>query len=157
MEQQTPERAEEEAPPATQEANADDTQIHPNEIKTALLSSGYLLEGRVGHVLEREGFYVELSSFRADPRDANKSIEVDVWGRQAGHINETNNSLVVAETLIECKNNSQPVVFFLKSQPVPVINDNHIKYGGFPASSADPETKHHVPLHKLLGMWEWHH
>ena len=62
-----------------------------------------------------------------------------------------------SEPIIECKNNSQPVVFFLKTQPVTEINDNHIKYAGYPASSADPDTKLHVPLHKLIGMKDWHH
>lgn len=131
--------------------------ITPDEIKTALEASGYLLEGRVGRALESKGFYVELSSFRADPRDENKSIEIDVWGRFAETINKENGSYVVAEPLIECKNNSQPVIFFLKRQPVQEINDNNIKYAGWPVSSADPETKHHVSLHKLLVMKDWHH
>lgn len=131
--------------------------ITPDEIKAALEASGYLLEGRMGRALESKGFFVERSSFRADPRDESKSIEIDVWGRASETINKEDGSYVVAEPIIECKNNSQPVVFFLKSQPVLEINDNNIKYAGWPISSADPETRHHVPLHKLLTMKDWHH
>ena len=134
-----------------------DDLIKPDEIKLALATSGYPLEGRIGHVLEDQGFYVELNSFRADPRDENKSIEVDVVGRLMETINEQNRSSVVAEALIECKNNSQPVVFFLKNQSVPEINDNYIRYAGYPASSADPESNEHIPLRKLLAMKDWHH
>lgn len=63
----------------------------------------------------------------------------------------------MAKPMIECKNNSQPVVFFLKSQPVQEINDNNIRYAGYPVSSADPQTMVHVALHKLLAMKDWHH
>jgi hypothetical protein len=135
----------------------DSDLIQPDEIKHALNDSGYLLEGRVGHALEAKAFYVETNSFRADPREEGKSIEIDVWGRFGNTFNEGNGSSVVAEALIECKNNSQPVVFFLKAQPVTEINDNHIKYAGYPQSSADPETKIHVPLHRLISMKDWHH
>src|SRR5438046_848322 len=55
-----------------------DHLIQADEIRTALTSSGYLLEGRIAGALEREGFYVELNSFRADPRDETKPIEIDV-------------------------------------------------------------------------------
>jgi hypothetical protein len=132
-------------------------QIQPEEIKATLKASGYLLEGRVGNILESKGFYVELNGFRSDPRDDSKFIEVDVWGRFGETINTENGSSVVAECLIECKNNSQPVVFFMKAQPATEINDRHVKYAGYPPSSADPETRQHIPMHKLLVMKDWHH
>lgn len=58
--------------------------VRPDEIKTALYASGYLLEGRIGRILESKGFFVELGSFRTDPRDEGKSIEIDVWGGRLG-------------------------------------------------------------------------
>ena len=134
-----------------------DGLIKANEIKTALNNSGYLLEGRIAHILQGRTAYVELNRFRPDPRDESKSIEIDVWGHFPEWIDQENNSVVAAEALIECKNNSQPVVFFLKAQSDQRSNDKHIKYSGFPKSSADPETKYHIPLHELLSMKDWHH
>jgi len=136
---------------------AEDSLIKPDEIKNALNTSGYLLEGRVAHALQNRTAHVELNRFRADPRDDSKSIEVDVWAVFPERIDQAYNSVVAAETLIECKNNSQPVVFFLKAQFDRWSNDNHIKYSGFPKSSADPETQAPISLHHLLAMKDWHH
>ena len=135
----------------------EDGIIEGEEIKTALSTSGSLLEGRIAQALQNITAYVELNRFLADPRDESKSIEVDVWGRFPECIDQENQSVVAAETLIECKNNSQPVVFFLKSQSDRWSNENHIKYSGFPESSADPESHYHVSLHELLAMKDWHH
>lgn len=131
--------------------------ITPEEAKEALQASGYLLEKRVAHALEEKGFYVETNTFRQDPRDPDRSIEVDVWGGHMVSLGDAPRSFVGTQPFIECKNNSQPVAFFLKTQPVRELNDNHIKYGGFPVSSADPGTASHVALHKLLEMKDWHH
>jgi hypothetical protein len=134
-----------------------DNLISADEIKTTLSTSGYLLEGRIAQVLQGRTAYVELNRFNPDPRDQGKSIEIDVWGQFPEPIDQTRSSVVAAEVLIECKNNSQPIVFFLKSQSDRWSNENHIKYSGFPKSSADPDTQYHVPLHQLLAMKDWHH
>lgn len=135
----------------------EDGIITADEIKAALSTSGYLLEGRIADVLQARTAYVELNGFRPDPRDGGKSIELDVWGRFPEPIDQESDSVVAAETLIECKNNSQPVVFFMKSQSDRSSNVNYIKYLGFPEFSADPETQVQVPLHQLLSMRDWHH
>ncbi len=129
----------------------------PEEMKSAIEASGYLLEGRIARVMAQRGFSVEPNCFIPDPADSGKAIEVDVMGRYFEWVNAANKDSVTASVLAECKNNSQPFAFFTQGQQVTEINDNRIHYGGFPSFSMDQETSIQVPLHKLLEMKDWHH
>ena len=126
-------------------------------MQAAIESSGYLLEGRIGRVLQERGFFAEPNAFRVDPNDAGKTIEVDVQGRYFEWINEDNKDTATASVLVECKNNSQPIAFFVQPQQLTELNVGRILYGGFPSFSMDPDTKIQEPLAGLLGMKEWHH
>ena len=137
-------------------SKSEEDLITPAEIKDALGSSGYLLEGRVAQVLQDLAGHVELNRFIADPRDEGRSIEIDVWGQLPERLGDDCDSVVAAETFIECKNNSQPVVFFMKSLANRWANVEYIKLSGFPISSADPDTRLHVRLQDLLEM-TFHH
>jgi hypothetical protein len=124
----------------------------PEEMQAAIEVSGYLLEGRIAHVMSERGFFVEMNPFTPDPADPSKVIEVDVAGRYFEWVNEDNKDTVTASVLVECKNNSQPFAFFVQRQQITELNDNRIHYGGFPSFSMDQETRIQVPLHKLLEM-----
>jgi hypothetical protein len=126
-------------------------------MRAAIEASGYLLEGRIGRVLQDRSFFVESNGFRVDPNDPNKKIELDVHGRYFEWINENDKSTATVSLLVECKNNAQPFAFFVQPQQLTEINDCRIHYGGFPSFSMDPDTKIREPLCKLLGMNEWHH
>jgi hypothetical protein len=129
----------------------------PEEMAEAIEESGYLIEARVARVLGEHGFFVQRNIFAANPNDATKTIETDVIGRCFEWINEENQSTATASVLVECKNNSQPFAFFVQRSELSKLNDSCIQYGGFPAYSLDPDTKVHVPLHRLLEMKDWHH
>lgn len=131
--------------------------ITPNEMQAAIESSGYLLEVRIGRVLKEHGFFVEPNGFCVDPNDASKTIEVDVQGRYFEWINAENKDTATASILVECKNNFQPIAFFVQQQPLAELNVGRIQHGGFPSFSMDPDTKVQEPLGGLLGMKEWHH
>lgn len=129
----------------------------PEEMQAAIEASGYLLEGRIARVMKERGFFVEMNPFRPDPADPSKAMEIDVAGCYFERVNEENKDTVSASVLVECKNNSQPFVFFVQRQQITELNDNRIHYGGFPSFSMDQETKIQAPLHKLLDMKDWHH
>ncbi|MGI8989575.1 MAG: hypothetical protein ACR2I2_08330 [Bryobacteraceae bacterium] len=131
--------------------------ITPDEMQAAIESSGYLLEGRIGRVLQKRGFFVEPNGFRIDPNDASKTIEIDVQGRHLEWINEGNKDAATASVLVECKNNSKPIAFFVQQQQLTEISVGLNHYGGFPFFSMDPDTKVQEPLGGLLGMKDWHH
>src|ERR1700675_172746 len=132
-------------------------QATPEEMAAAITSSGYLIEARVARVLANQGFFVQRNIFCTNPNDATKPIEVDVVGRRGELVNHENMSMVTASVITECKNNDQPVAFFVQPQEITELNDNWIKYGGYPSFSLDHVTNIHVPLHKLLEMKDWHH
>src|SRR5690348_2600494 len=96
--------------------------ITPNEMQEAIESSGYLLEGRIGRVLQERGFFVESNRFNIDPNDSIKTIEVDVQGRYFEWINEGNSDTATASVLVECKNNSQPIAFFMQPHQIAELN-----------------------------------
>jgi len=129
----------------------------PGEMATAIESSGYLIEARVARLMTEHGFFVQRNIFSTNPNDPAKPIEIDVTGRCFEWVNERNKSTVTASVLVECKNNTQPFAFFVQPQEIPELNENWIKYGGFPSFSLDQETKIQIPLHKLLEMNDWHH
>jgi hypothetical protein len=82
---------------------------------------------------------------------------VDVQGRYFERVNEEDKSTAAASILVECKNNTQPVAFFVQPQQLTELNVSRILYGGFPRFSMDPETHSQVPLQELMDMKEWHH
>lgn len=102
-------------------------------------------------------FFVEPNVFNVDPNDADKKIDVDVLGRYFEWINQGNKDQAYASVLVECKNNSQPVAFFVKPQQLKYLNAGRIFYGGYPSFSMDPNTKVQERLADLLKMDEWHH
>lgn len=129
----------------------------PEEMQASIEASGYLLEGRIARTMAERGFFVEPNAFTPDPMEPGKAIEIDVAGGYFEWVNETNKDTVVASLLVECKNNSQPFAFFVTRQQLPELNDNRIHYGGYPSFSLDQESRIQVPLHKLVGMKDWHH
>lgn len=129
----------------------------PDEMQASIESSGYLLEGRIGRVLKERGFFIETNGFCADPNDSKKTIELDVQGRYFEWINEDNKDSVTASILVECKNNSQPIAFFVQQQQFTELDVLRIRYGGFPRFSMDPDTEIQESLYSLVGMTEWHH
>jgi hypothetical protein len=131
----------------------------PEQMQAAIESSGYLLEGRIAQVMANSHFDVQPNSFHSNPSDGGKAIEVDVEGSIVSLLQHTreNDDSVTARLLVECKNNSQPVAFFIRNQLSPAVNDSRIRYCGFPEYSMDAETKIPVALHELLEMRHWHH
>lgn len=129
----------------------------PEEMQSAIETSGYLLEGRIARVMAERGFFVEANPFTPDPAEPSKTMEIDVVGGYFEWVNEENKDTVSASVLVECKNNSQPFAFFVQRQQLTELNDNRIHYGGFPSFSMDQETKIQIPLHSLLEMKAWHH
>jgi hypothetical protein len=133
--------------------------IQPEAMKAAIDSSGYLLEGRVAAVLEEHGFSAHANDFVIDPRQENKTLEIDVLAFSSRVVDDKTGSVTGTILTIECKNNSQPVAFFVREQsPVHRFqNARYIAHNGFPRFSATESDATQVPLHRLLEMSDWHH
>ena len=133
-----------------------DQKITRDQIKGALLRSGYLLETRVETEL-RDGYYVEANASYQDP-DTGKSRELDVFaisGQQAG---PSDHDYVFPILLIECVNNTQPVALLTKDPMVPFLHQEEIKLSGLPVKVRNGgSSRTWQPLMEYLGAEHWHH
>jgi len=86
-----------------------------DDIVAAVKASGYLMEQEVATTIESLGFHVETSRGYEDI-DEGKSREIDVWGIQRVHQDETNQISVFVELICECKNNQNPFVFLTRQK-----------------------------------------
>ena len=82
----------------------------PEEIVAALRQSGYLMEQEVATQLEALNFHV-WTNWAFEDSDEGKSREIDVRAiRRVAH-NEEKKLSAFLELIVECKNNSNPLVF----------------------------------------------
>ena len=98
------------------------------QVKSAILRSGYLLEMRVERLLSDEGFATEPNAMYPDP-DTGKMRELDLVAQW-----NTCNAPSEASALVlcECENNALPLVFFgLPPDPERDVDESFL-VSGFP-------------------------
>lgn len=98
------------------------------QVKQAILRSGYLLEMRVDRLFRQREFTTEPNATYPDPTTG-KVREIDIVARWT---TTTPPSEVNALVLCECENNSQPVVFFGTPADPERELDESIVISGFP-------------------------
>jgi len=132
--------------------------ISIEQAKSALLRSGYLLEGRLEMVL-RKSFWVESNVAYRDPTTG-KSRELDL---AAFHGSQTDAGLpfsVSVRLLIECVNNPQPIAFMTKhSVGGPPYEALYVKISGLPMTIEDEDNGNpdQLSLPEFLNMYDYHH
>lgn len=108
------------------------TMISREEIKDALLRSGYLLESRVEGFLWEKGYPAEANSPYPDPRE-DKARELDVYAISGFHTGPEEMDYIFSVLLIECVNNPQPVTFIMKQAQIGWHNRVYdVKVSGVP-------------------------
>lgn len=134
--------------------------ISIEQAKSALLRSGYLLEGRLEMVL-RKSYWVESNIAYRDPTTG-KSRELDL---SAFHVSQTDAGLpfsVSVRLLIECVNNPQPIAFMTKHQVGgPPYEALYVKKSGLPMTIEDEDNGNGNPdrssLPEFIDMYDYHH
>lgn len=89
-------------------------QITEKEMTESIQRSGYPLEQRIEAKLEKAGYYVMANTAYPDPLTG-KSREVDIEALIGVQVLGKRN-WVFPYLVIECENNHQPSVFFLRNQ-----------------------------------------
>jgi hypothetical protein len=84
-----------------------------DEIMAAIKNSGYLMEQEVATLLEQRGLHVRTSVAFEDPDEA-KSREIDVTAIKRVANDERAKLAAFIELIVECKNNSNPMVFIAR-------------------------------------------
>ncbi len=133
------------------------SSITVNEMKDAIVSSGYLLEQRVYPIFQEFGYHVTANAAYPDLLTG-KSREIDIKAIHAFQIGE-DADFIFANVLCECENNKQPVVFFLqKDPPIPDLQHENIKSAGIPVKFLENVTgREFVNLPDFLNFHKYHH
>ncbi len=130
-------------------------RIGTNDVKDALLRSGYLLESRIESTLLRNGFYTETNVLYPDP-ESGKPREIDLYAMTAEKAGPKEYDFIFGVLLIECVNNSQPIAFIVKEPLLPSLQHEEVKLAGIPVK-VRAEGGALEPLIDYLGMDKYHH
>ncbi len=132
-------------------------KISSDEIKDALLRSGYLLESRLETTIRENGYYVEANSAYLDP-ESTKSRELDLFAMKGYRVSFYDYELIYSVLLIEAINNPQPIAFITKESQVSPLHREDIKVAGLPVKFPNNELDSSwIFLPEYLGMNEYHH
>ena len=103
-------------------------------------------------VLTEEGFYVQMNEAYVDP-ETRKTRELDISAISA--VSVFRKEFVFPLILCECKNNSQPVVFFAKESPISFMYHEEVKISGIPVKFWDKNR--YIRLSEFTKMEDFHH
>lgn len=132
-------------------------KISRQEMKAAIMRSGYLLEVRVEELLRKRWGYVETNTSYEDPI-LHKPRELDVHSLIAEKAGPKEYDFLFAVLLIECVNNSQPVVMLTKDALTPSLHHYEVKVSGLPVKiQAQDKKRGWERLSDYLGMDAYHH
>ncbi len=111
------------------------------EIKKALERSGYLLEQRICPIIEKFGFLTTPNEQYQD-QDSGKSREIDVYALKVNSLYRNEfKDMVEISLMIECKNNSTPVVFLTQKTSISISLFGYVVLNGYPDGIYDKASK----------------
>ncbi|MGD0460961.1 MAG: hypothetical protein ABSB74_00590 [Tepidisphaeraceae bacterium] len=124
----------------------DKDQISDDELRNALIRSGYLLETRVARVFQDRSTYVEPSSVYLDPT-GEASRELDVFAMDGTEV--SNIGYIFSVHLVECVNNPQPFALFTYTAAhLEYFAPQRLHYAGLPIKIHN--RKRELPLLEFL-------
>lgn len=105
--------------------------ISEEEIRDAIIRSGYLIEQRVEQLLFEKGFFVQTNPAYKD-LSVGKSREYDIHAISAYRVYKNKDDFIFPILICECVNNPQPIVFFVKESLIHFMHYEEVKYTGIP-------------------------
>jgi len=131
------------------------------EILSAVMASGYLMEQEVATLLETEGFVVTTNRAYTDA-DESKSREIDVLAMQRAYRNNDGSLEIIVELICECKNNQQPFVFISRRKNQfdkrRIPEEYVFPVQSYVTPSPDiPNAVRLIPAFFHLGLDQWHY
>jgi hypothetical protein len=132
-----------------------ESEIPLEEMKSALLRSGYLLEQRVRTVLEEMDYYVQTSDAYPD-EVTGKSRELDIYAINFGKAGPREFDWVWNVILCECVNNTQPFILFPSER---IFDTQNVKHSGLPTKILSHEDGEETweRLSDFLQLYTFHH
>lgn len=128
-----------------------------SQIKTALEQSGYLLEQRICPIIEKYGYFT-IPNDQYEDKDTGKSREIDVVAGDIYSLYRTDlKDVFETNLLIECKNNSTPVVFFTQKNLIPEFCSENIMLYGNPDGIYNKEGEAIELIWDYFNFGQFHH
>ncbi len=106
--------------------------ISREQMKEAILRSGYLLEQRVATSLVKAGYNVKPNRRFIDP-ETGKTREYDVFAAKDIAVYRTGSHGIFPTLVCECKNNQQPIAFFVEQKEIFVPSEDEVRVSGMPS------------------------
>lgn len=130
------------------------TKATEENVRDAIWSSGYLLERRVAAFLRNSGYKVMTNRGFFDP-EANKAGEYDVYSHKEVEIYNLGSYGIYPTLICECKNNSQPIAFFVHDEEEfqPLIDE--VRVSGIPAKIW--QNNKYVSIQEFTNIINLHH
>jgi hypothetical protein len=129
-------------------------RITPGEMRESIRKSGYLVEHRVAKLFRDHHYYV-LTNPRYPDLGTGKSREFDIEARTSVQLFPRSLDFLHPVFICECKNNSQPVVFFEAESPIQFLFGQDMRSSGFPVKFFRGER--YESLAVFLGLDSFHH
>jgi len=132
-------------------------KIKLNEIKDALLRSGYLLENRLETFLIKQGYSVVANEAYPDPI-TEKTRELDLFADSIFAVGDEEDNYIIPALIIECINPPQPIAFITKEPQTPWMYQHDIHLAGLPIKIFENKEKEiWAPLQGYLQFSRFHH
>jgi hypothetical protein len=129
-------------------------KIDEESKKKAIWNSGYLLERRVAALLRSSGYKTVTNRGFFD-LETNKSREYDVYAYKEVEVYGTGSYGIYPTLVCECKNNSQPIAFFIHDEEkfIPLIDE--VRVSGIPAKIW--QRNKYISIQEYTDVVNFHH
>jgi hypothetical protein len=129
-------------------------EVDEATMKDAIQRSGYLLERRVATSLRNLGYKAVTNKGFFDP-ETNKSREYDVYSYKEIEIYEAGSYGIYPTLICECKNNPQPIVFFLQGEEEFEPLQDEVRVSGIPSKIW--KLNKYVTIQEFTEIENFHH
>lgn len=136
-------------------------KISLKQMKDAIVRSGYLLEQRVLPIFDNYGYYTEPNSVFPDS-ETGKTREIDIAAIACTFLREGDYDFLFPRILCECKNNTQPVIFFKSESPMNWGFEHEVKCAGIPLQFPERDSEKSpirstISLIDMMNFDKFHH
>ena len=123
-------------------------------MKEAILRSGYLLERSVANLLGESGYKAVTNRGFIDPQN-NTSCEYDVYACKKIRVYRTGSHEIYPTLVCECKNYTQPIVFFVKEKKTFEPLQDEVRVSGIPSKIWQRDK--YVSVQEFTDVESFHH
>lgn len=132
--------------------------ISKKEMKETIKRSGYPLEQYVENILIKSLYFVQTNPiyYDTDPKTGlTKAREIDIHAKRFRKLYKDKNEEISTTLICECKNYSQPFVFFVKDSKLCQLRNDQIKIAGIPLKIWNKN--HYISLEDFIKTDSFHH